>query len=279
MKKLISITLYYLGISYILFRITHRSGTIRAVNYHCTPLKDKNNFEKQLKFFKKHFFNTNLELLDKYFSNELCAFPKKPGIIITFDDGLRSNYDIAINLLEKYNFTGWFCIPVGFVLNPSQDYAEKNSIIYKQNYTDKRYGMNISEIVEIAKKHIIVCHTFSHHRINQFDSQEILNYEITNSKKELEKITKKDICTFCWVGGELIHYTEKGYKTIMESAYKYSFTTNSSLITKNTNSLNLNRTNIESSFPMHLVLFQLTGLMDLLYFTKRNKVKNKFNDK
>ena len=34
------------------------------------------------------------------------------------------------NLLEKHKFTGWFCIPVGFVLNPSQDYAENNSITY-----------------------------------------------------------------------------------------------------------------------------------------------------
>ena len=95
----------------------------------------------------------------------------------------------------------------------------------------------------------------------------------------MEKITGKNISIFCWVGGELKHYTTNGYNIIRESGHIYSFTTNSRLITNKTNPLNLNRTNIETSFPMHLVLFQLSGIMDLLYFKKRHKVKSIFTSK
>lgn len=276
MKNILAIILYYLGISYILFKIVNRKGKIRAVNYHCTPYKDLKNFECQLKFFKKHFQNIDLESLNDFFNKKKASFHSKTGILITFDDGLRSNFDNTIDLLEQNSFTGWFCIPVGFILNPSQDFANKNSIIYKQNYLDKRYGINPSELCAISKKHVIVSHTFSHHRFIENDTEKELNFELIHSKIELEKIVGKKINTFCWVGGELDHYTKKAYNKIIEAGYNFSFTTNSKLINKNSDRYNLNRTNIETSYPMHLVLFQLSGLMDFLYVIKRIKLKNKF---
>ena len=99
-----------------------------------------------------------------------------------------------------------------------------------------------------------------------------MNFELIDSKIELEKIVGKKINTFCWVGGELNHYTEKAYNKIIEAGYNFSFTTNSKLINKNSDKYNLNRTNIETSYPMYLVLFQLSGLMDFLYVIKRIKL-------
>jgi peptidoglycan/xylan/chitin deacetylase (PgdA/CDA1 family) len=276
MKNKIAFILYYLGISYILFKLIHRKGKIRAVNYHCTPYKDLQNFERQLKFFKKHFQNIDLDSLSDFFNGKNSLLDSKTGIIITFDDGLRSNFDNTIDLLEQNNFTGWFCIPVGFILKPSQDFANDNSIIYKQSYLDKRYGINESELSIISKKHLIVSHTFSHHRFIDHDTEKKLNFELKESKIELEKIVEKNISTFCWVGGELDHYTKNAYNKIKEVGFNFSFTTNSKLININSDRYNLNRTNIESSYPMHLVLFQLSGLIDFLYIIKRIKVKKKF---
>jgi peptidoglycan/xylan/chitin deacetylase (PgdA/CDA1 family) len=276
MKNILAFILYYLGISYILFRLVHRKGKIRAVNYHCTPNKDLKNFEKQLKFFKKHFINTDLDTLNYFFNSEHISLESKSRILITFDDGLRSNFDNTINLLEKNGFTGWFCIPAGFVLNPSQNFADNNSIIYKQNYIDKRYGINLTELSLISKKHEIVSHTFSHYRFINNDSEKKLKFELTDSKLVLEKVIEKKISTFCWVGGELDHYTKSAYDQIIDSGYNYSFTTNSKLINKNTDRYNLNRTNIEASYPIHLVLFQLSGIMDFIYIKKRLNVKFKF---
>ena len=54
MKKFLSIIFYYTGISYFLFRLIHTKGKIRAVNYHCTPTVDLNNFKKHLIFYKKY---------------------------------------------------------------------------------------------------------------------------------------------------------------------------------------------------------------------------------
>ncbi len=276
MKNILSLLCYYLGISFILFKIIHRKGKLRAVNYHCTPYKDLENFERQIKFFKKHFENVDYYYLKNFFETGSSIIVSKPGIIITFDDGLRTNYDNAINILEKYNFSGWFCVPAGFILNPSQDFAKLNSIIYKEDYLDNRYGINSTELSKISKNHIIVSHTFTHYRFTDNDSEKKLNFEIKDSKLELEKIIKKKITTFCWVGGELNHYTKIAYNKIKESEYHFSFATNNKIINRKSDRYNLNRTNIETSYPMHLVLFQLSGIMDFLYIKKRIKVRNKF---
>jgi peptidoglycan/xylan/chitin deacetylase (PgdA/CDA1 family) len=230
------------------------------------------NFNTHLNFFNKHFRNLNYNDLDAFFTTKDTT--SRQGIIITFDDGLRSNYDFALPLLEKYNFTGWFCIPLSFISNPTIQFADNHKITYRQIYTDSRIAMNFQELIQISKKHVIICHTNSHHRMNPFDKNSILKYEIEDSKLDLEKTLNKKIEIFCWVGGELQHYTKEAYMFIKNAKYKYSFTTNNKLINYFSNKHSLDRTNIESNMPFHLFLFQLSGIMDL-YYTKKRFIINK----
>jgi hypothetical protein len=274
MKKIIAIIFYYTGISYFLFLITHRKNTIRAVNYHCTPFSDMVNFESQLLFYKKHFRNiTSTDLLEVLTGKTKSC---KPGIILSFDDGLRSNFDFALPLLEKYGFTGWFFVPAGFMEQPGEDFAKKNSITYRQNYPDKRYGFNQDELKRLADKHIIGCHTYTHHRMKVDDTELILKHELVTSKTLIENMIQMPVNIFCWVGGELEHYTHSAQFAIKMACYHYSFTTNNQIIHKQSNPLNLNRTNIESNNSISMVLFQLSGVLDFLYKRKRAKVDGKF---
>jgi len=59
---------------------------------------------------------------------------------------------------------------------------------------------------------------------------------------------------------------------IQVSDYKFGFMTNTSLIFKDTSPFLLDRTNLESNWPLHLVKFQLCGVIDLLYRLKRKRV-------
>ncbi len=274
-KKILANIFYYTGISYILFRFKLLFIDFRSINYHCTPESDIKQFELHLKFFKKYFSNTTKNDLNNYF---YCnkKLNKTPGIIITFDDGLRSNFDFALNLLNKYNFTGWFFIPVGFILNPSLIFAKKNLITVKQEYKDGRFGMNLLEINELKKNHIIGSHTYTHHRMNENDTDEILNFEITNSKLSLERLLENyNVECFCWVGGEPHTYTKKAFEKIKKSNYKYVFATITEPITKNTSPFMIHRTNIETNNSIPLVMFQLSGLMDLFHTFRRIKIENK----
>jgi hypothetical protein len=94
-------------------RMVSQGKFIRAVNYHCVPPACGIPFEKQLQFYTMHFSDvTEDDLGDFLFQKKWDK--KKPGLIISFDDGDLSNYSVAAPLLEKYGFTGWFFIPTGF---------------------------------------------------------------------------------------------------------------------------------------------------------------------
>ena len=67
-KKIIANILYYTGVLFVLFKIRLYTTNIRAVNYHCTPFIDIQNFNKHLKFYSKYFENIDLNLLNKSFN-------------------------------------------------------------------------------------------------------------------------------------------------------------------------------------------------------------------
>tara|TARA_Y100000996_G_scaffold377162_2_gene329025 strand:- start:214 stop:1083 length:870 start_codon:yes stop_codon:yes gene_type:complete len=248
---------------------------IRAINYHDTHEKDSNNFEQQLKFYKKHFSPVSIQDLQQFFDNGIWH-KKKPGLIISFDDGFRTNYKIAKPLLEKYGFIGWFFIPCGFIdIKPEKQshFAKHHNISSTSHYdSSKRIAMSWDELKDLSVKHVIGSHTFTHHRMNIKDSDDILKKEIINSKLLIEKKLNSEVDIFCWVGGEEHTYTKKAAKYIDKAGYSYSFMTNTYPITKKTDSLQLQRTNIESFFPLEVVKFQLCGMLDLYYSFKRYRV-------
>jgi hypothetical protein len=275
LKNFIIYLLYYLGILHICFFINIFFGKILCVNYHCTPFDEKENFENQIKFFHKYFKNCNYEKLTKLFykSDGFLLF-KRPYLILTFDDGLRSNFENALPILEKYNMTGWFFICPNFVDESDITTLNSNSIFPRQLYLDDRYCMNTTELNFIKKNHIIGSHTFSHYRFNKSDDLDKLNFEIQTSQLKLSKIIKNDINVFAWVGGEEIHYTKEANNVII-STYKIVFNTLVKMINFRINLSAIPRTNIESNYSKQLFLFQISGLLDIYYFPKRFRTLNK----
>ena len=236
---------------------------IRVINYHDTPKKFEYNFEQQLIFYKRNFCPVDLNDLEDLISGKWEK--EKPGLIISFDDGLKSNYDIAAPLLEKYGFTGWFFIPVGLIgtgkCKDSHHTGDKNC-----SY------MSWNEIAELNKNHIIGCHTLTHCRLFSSLSEEKIKQEIINSKEILENKLNSKNDIFCWVGGEEETYTAKAAKYIREAGYRYSFMSNNKIILPGVNRFQLQRTNIEADWPLSLVKFYLSGIMDIIYTGKRNRV-------
>lgn len=251
-----------------------RKRYIRVINYHDTPKDFHKIFESHLKFYKKNFTPISLENLENIIKNKLFDFDK-PGLIITFDDGLKSNFDIA-DLIKKYNFKGIFFVPAGFVGLKDCDakqFMKSNRISsFEDINTLENIAMTWDDLKKLENDHFIGCHTFSHHRMNIDDSSEILEHEIIASKNLLETKLKNEINAFCWVGGEENTYTNNAAKYIYNN-YRLSFMTNTNPITTRTDPYQIQRTNIEANYPIHLLKFQLSGFMDFLYLGKRKRVE------
>jgi len=90
------------------FLLRYLSGGVRIIMYH--GISDggvpASLFERQLRFFKRHF--------DVFWASELPSLlsgdivPNRPPVVLTFDDGLRNNATVAAPLLEKYDIKATF---------------------------------------------------------------------------------------------------------------------------------------------------------------------------
>jgi peptidoglycan/xylan/chitin deacetylase (PgdA/CDA1 family) len=251
------------------------SPFVRAINYHDVPLSQSGLFERQLQYYAEHFASVgSAELRD--FQDGIWR-SEKPGLIISFDDGLRSHAEVVGPLLEKYGFTGWFFVPLGFVETPPSQqaaFARSQRIHCLDDFSDGRLAMSLREMRQLAQRHVVGCHTHSHYRLASGANPEKISGEIKDAKHRLEGQLGCEVPVFCWVGGEEQSYSEEAARMIRESGYRYSFMTNNSVIRPSTDPLQLQRTNIEVDYPLWLTRFQLSGCMDLLYTGKRRRVNN-----
>ena len=231
-------------------------------------------FEEHLKFFRNHYTNVTHEDLTKFLAGEVWS-KSKPGLIISFDDGLRSNYDFATPLLEKYGFTGWFMVPPGFIQaddNHQKDYAIANNIRCKTSYID-RIAMSWVELKDlITRGHQVCSHTYGHVRLPKTMHPDLVSFEVRASKKYLERRLGVTIFGFTWVGGEEENYSIFASDAIKDAGYSFSFNSNGGLILNYTDAFCLGRINIETEYSLQTVKFQLSGFMDLRYQFKRARI-------
>jgi peptidoglycan/xylan/chitin deacetylase (PgdA/CDA1 family) len=251
-----------------------KSGYIRAVNYHDVPSNSSASFETQLSFFKKYFADVSLQDLDFFIRTGIWS-KNKPGIILSFDDGLRSSYSVIAPLLEKYGYTGWFLIPSHFIdvpVSQQKTWATEHLIDFYQDYPDGRIAMSWKEIKELDKHHVIVSHTRNHMRLRSGLPEKIFYKEIVGSKADLEQRLEHEIKCFGWVGGEMASYDRKAARCITNAGYDYALMTKSGPILPWTSRYQLHRTFLGSDWPGRNVKLHLSGILDVLYYPQRKRI-------
>lgn len=257
-KKILAWILHVLRLSdLMLYREHKKYGTqyIRVLNYHDTNgLKIK----KHIMWIKKHYQNITYAEF-KMFLEGVPLSGIKPGIMLTFDDGLIGNYETTLSVLNEEKMTGYFMV--------------SSDLIGNAGY------MSEEQIRELLNQgHMIGCHTATHHRMNKLDTQEILEYEIKESKNKLESMFHIPVEIFCWCGGEEETYTFAAQKMIKEAGYCYGFMTNSFPVFVNTKKLQIQRINVEDTWGISLLKFQICGLMDYKFKAKRQRVNEVTGD-
>ena len=257
-------------------RLCIPGGHIRIINYHGTPEEDADVFEQHLAFYARRFSPVCLADLDRFFCVRRWEKPR-PGLILTFDDGLVSNYSIAAPLLERYGFCGWFFIPVDFIDTPPAEqvnFARAQTIGPDQTSLEaEQPAMTWEQVRDLDRRgHVIGSHTRSHSRLADGFPESRLEYEVMTSKSAIEQALGHACDCFCWVGGEERSYSTRAAQAIRRAGYRYAFTTNSAPITCNTNPMRMERNSLRPGWPVAWASFEMCGLQDLRYWGKRKRV-------
>lgn len=256
LKRRLATALDLFGINSLGFALQRRflSPFIRVVNYHDVPPQHAQNFESQLRYYASRFVNVDEEKLRGFLNGDQWT-DDKPGIILSFDDGLASHAEVVAPILKKFGFTGWFFVPAERVNTTSEDKGSARP----------------DQIRSLDPDHVIGSHTVTHCRLAADVEQEKLRSEIVESRSILEQALGHNVDIFCWVGGEELSYSRDA-ADLVNATYDLGFMTNNAPVRRGTNPMQLQRTNIEAENPLSLLRFQISGMLDLLYLPKRRRV-------
>ncbi|WP_457093452.1 polysaccharide deacetylase family protein [Microvirga sp. P5_D2] len=254
------------------------TGFLRAVNYHATPRCWAQNLDRQFDFLSRHYISVGSDGLRQVLSGQWNG--DKPALIISFDDGLRSNFSVAAPLLEKYGLTGWFFLPVGLIETSTNDPTLNQQSLAKlhrirvpnEEGASEGLFMTWAEARDLGRRHILGCHSMTHARLHAGLGERTLTHEIIGAKALMEERLGQCIDTFCWVGGEEASYSQEAAALIVRAGYRYSFMTNTCPITAATDPFQLQRTNLEADWPLPWLEFYLSGVMDAIRAPRRSRI-------
>jgi peptidoglycan/xylan/chitin deacetylase (PgdA/CDA1 family) len=170
------------------------------------------NFKQQMKTLSDSGYHT---VLPEQYYNYLVygtSLPSKP-VMITFDDTDEEQFSIGKTEMDKYGFKG-----VYFIMTIS---------IGRPRYMTKE------QIRQLADEgHVIGSHTWRHDRVDRLKDLNTIEYrgkkievnewdfQLTNTKKQLEEITGKPVEYFAFPFGI---WSKQALPKIQERGYKLAF--------------------------------------------------------
>jgi peptidoglycan/xylan/chitin deacetylase (PgdA/CDA1 family) len=158
---------------------------VRVLVAHATPRSGADALRRQLEWASRHF-----TLIDFSQFKALCAEPSKrldrPAAMLTFDDGLSSNYQVGAAILEEFKTRGLFFVVPGF--SELRD-SEARVIVAERLRTAVAFDdlpMSKAQIRELADRgHTIGNHTLMHPKLSEVPASEY-NAEIAKSADMLD---------------------------------------------------------------------------------------------
>ena len=162
--------------------------------------KNIDDFKKEMKYLKKHNYKT-LTLSDvECYMNKKCELPRK-SVLITFDDGWKSIYDLALPILKEYNFNA-----VIFYMGNNIDGSNPNFISKDELFEIEKNYPNI----EIAS------HSFNNHERDAYKkSVDELNEDFNSMNNII------DTKYFAYPYGL---YSDNYIKALKKNKYNLAFT-------------------------------------------------------
>ena len=268
-KKIINYFLYTL-IKLNFLKLPDKS--LRVLMFH--DIIDFNNFKNQISILNKHWSF----ITPKQFYN-ICKGKKKINkrlLLLTFDDGFKSNLYIAENILQIFKIKAIFFLPLKFLLIKKKslkiDFIKKNLKISTLN--KKMNNMNLTDIKKIIRlKHSIGAHTYSHINLKNVKNNKLLKYEIIDSANNLQKMLKIKINDFSFNFGRLKDISPK-MLSLSKKRFDFIYTgiRGENL---NTNKI-IFRDNILPSDNKYDLFVYLSGKLDVLYSNEREILKLNF---
>ena len=247
-----------------------KTQIVRVLFLHHTPAEEAQRFREQLAFLREHFNVIDFEMFKSLCAGTAALTDERPAAMLTFDDGITSNYDVAAPLLEEAGMRGLFFVVPQFSMR-SGDAARAFYLERIRNRAPGLTAMSPAQIRELAERgHTIGNHTLTHARLSISPAAEY-EAEILQSAEIIESWIDRRVEAFSW---PLLWnaITPAAYDMIIRR-HPYCFTPCSGRWDRQVDSPALVwRTSVESSYDLSEFRFKCSRLADYISSMRRRRL-------
>ena len=258
-----------------------KKDILRILVYHHIEKNYFNRFENQLKILRKNWkFITPRQFEDHMNKKKIL---KGRNLLITFDDGFKSNFFVEKKILNKFDIKAIFFIPSDFINLKShkktQKFINENILdhVRPKNF-EKLKSMSVNDLKVLIKKgHTIGCHTKTHANLANIDNFFDLKNEILHSAKNLEKLLKINIDHFAYTYGNYESISKRSFM-IAKKKYRYIYSCLRGNNFYNKKNTLIKRDTIYLENSNNLLKIFLSGIIDLKYLLKQMKIDKELSN-
>ena len=180
---------------------------------------------------------------------------------LTFDDGYRDNYEIALPLLEKFNCHATFFIVSSFI-------DGKIDLVGSSGWE----GMTWEQVKSLDKSRFgeVAAHTDTHRLLSSLDENEVVE-EILLCQKKLQINLGRDVDLFAYPNGQGADIPSHAINVLKENGFIGACSTFWRTTQKKKDQYLLNRIMITQDDDIRKFEKKLNGHYDYLYFVHKFK--------
>lgn len=221
-------------------------------------------FEQQMELLKAKGYTTITDHDLELFYQGKKLLPDKP-VMITFDDGYRSNYQYAFPTLQKLNMKGTI-----FLITDSIEHPEKHDSPYPKLKWDQVEEMSASGLVsfqshtndmhqsiEGKRNKGVILGPVNRESIKQHEKRVLTDLAV--SKNLIEQHTGKPVISFSYPFGS---YSSDSEKLVKQAGFKISYTTDFGYNKKSVGPYLLKRVNVHGNASADHILVLMDKILN-----------------
>jgi len=271
-KKIISL-IYPIAYYYKYYLKRSRRKSLRVLILHDVAPGDLCILREYLIWISKFYTFITPEAFELLIKNKKKI--DRNYILLTFDDGFESNYEIAVDILASMNIKAIFFIVPGLASCKNKKEAVDliSSKICPQlpleqipSHYDAMSWDQINDLIKMG--HTIGCHSQSHARLSSLNSESDLIREICDSANIIEQMLNIKVKHFAYPFGDINSFNRKCLQVAIEK-YEFIHTGirgDNSIISS---SLSIWRDSLSLKENVWFSGLFLEGFLDILYKNKR----------
>lgn len=200
------------------------ASSLRVLIFHETPEKDLGRLRKLLETLKKSHRFIDADQFVAMMSGKQKI--EGHNLLLTFDDGFRSNRILAEQVLSPMGIRAVFFVATGFV---GCDSAEASVTYVRERLLRSNLPAELSQPLTwrdlrwlIDQGHEIGAHTVSHARLSELSELDDLRNEIVSSGDELEKELGIQVRFFSYPFGDIGSISQVAL-SLIRNRYRFCF--------------------------------------------------------